>query len=218
MPHHAKPDRCRAARGRRGPVLLALWGAFLLLAAPAHLLGETVVYEVDPDHSGVTFTIRHFVGNVPGRFNDFDGTVRYDRENPAASSVELTIRVASVDTGNDDRDSHLRSADFFDVERFPTMTFTGVSAEARDADTVEVTGDLTLHGVTRRIAVPVAVLGTVRGPRGEKAGFEVAFTLRREDYGIVWNRVLDEGGAVLGDDVKVVVYIEADRHVDHPGR
>ena len=183
----------------------------LALALPALAFAEPVVYKVDPDHSAVSFTVRHFVSNVPGRFRDFDGVIKYDKQNPAASSVEFTIQAASIDTDNDDRDTHLKSADFFDAQTYPTLTFSSTSVKAKDADTLEVTGDLTLHGVTKRVTVPVEVLGTMATPRGEKAGFETSFTVNRKDYGVVWNRVLDAGGTVLGEDVKINIAIEADR-------
>jgi polyisoprenoid-binding protein YceI len=183
----------------------------LSLLLPTLAAAEPAVYKVDPNHSSVGFTIRHFVSNVPGRFRDFHGIVKYDRQNPAASSVEFTVQAASINTDNEDRDNHLRSADFFDVQKFPTLTFTSTKVAPRDANTLDVTGDLTLHGVTRTVTIPVEVLGTIQGPRGEKAGFEAVFTLNRKEYGIVWNRVFDAGGSLLGDDVKVSVAIEADR-------
>lgn len=189
---------------------LALAGALAALPAAA----APAVYKVDTDHSGVHFTIRHFVTNVPGRFKDFEGTIRYDRQDPAASSVSFRIQAASIDTDNADRDNHLRSRDFFDVESYPTLTFTSTAVQAQDADTLQVTGDFTLHGVTRRITIPVEVLGTVATPRGEKAGFETTFTVNRKDYGITWNRTLDAGGAILGEDVKVTVAVEADRQTE----
>ena len=123
------------------------------------------------------------------------------------------MRTASIDTGNGDRDQHLRSADFFDVQKFPTLTFTSAEVKARDANILEVTGDLTMHGVTRRITIPVQVLGTVKTPNGEKAGFEAIFTLNRKDFGISWNRVLDASGSVLSDEVKVTIEVEASRQV-----
>lgn len=182
----------------------------LALLLPALAAAELAVYNVDPSHSGVSFTIRHFVTNTPGRFKDFGGTIKYDKANPAASSVEFTVKTPSIDTANDDRDNHLRGGDFFEVEKFPTMTFVSKKVAAKDADTLEVTGDLTIKGVTKSITIPVEVLGTAKTPNGEKAGFETAFTINRKDYGIVWNRVMDSG-AVLGDDVKVTISIEANR-------
>jgi polyisoprenoid-binding protein YceI len=151
---------------------------------------------------------------VSGRFKDFDGVIKYDKANPAASSVSFTVQAKSIDTDNDDRDNHLRSPDFFEAEKFPTLTFTSTSVKAAGADTLEVTGDLTIKGVTKKVTIPVDVLGSVKTPRGEKAGFETSFKLDRKEYGITWNRALDTGGAVLGDDVKVNISIEADRQAD----
>jgi polyisoprenoid-binding protein YceI len=182
----------------------------LALALPALALAAPVTYKVDADHSGVNFTIRHFVSNVPGLFKDFDGTIVHDKDNPASSKVEFTVQAASINTGNDDRDKHLRSADFFDVEKFPTLTFTSTQVKPADKDTLEVTGDLTIHGVTKRVTLPVDFLGTAKTPNGEKAGYETTFTVNRKDYGIIWNRVMD-AGPVLGEDVKITISVEADR-------
>jgi len=183
--------------------------SLLALALPALASAAPVVYKVDPDHSSVGFSIRHFVSNVQGRFKDFDGTVKYDKQNPAASSVEFTAQVASIDTDNKDRDNHLKSPDFFDAAKFPTMTFTSSSVKAKDANTLDVTGNLTIHGVTKTVTIPVSVLGTVAAQGREKAGFESNFTIDRKDYGVQWNRVLDTGGTMLGNDVKIVVSVEA---------
>ena len=190
----------------------------LSLLLPALALAEPVTYKVDTDHSGVGFSIRHFVSNVPGRFRDFDGVIKYDKQNPAASTVELTVKAASIDTGNNDRDEHLRGPDFFDVQKFPTLTFTSTKVAAKDADTLDVTGNLTMHGVTKQVTIPVDVLGSVKTPNGEKAGFESSFTVNRKDYGIVWNRVLDAGGSVLGEDVKITIAIEANRQAEKPAQ
>jgi len=202
-------------------ILAALFLLLLTLSVLPALAGDgdqaaaapPAVYKIDPDHSGVGFSIRHFVSNVPGRFRDFDGSIHYDKLNPAASSVELTVRAASIDTGNGDRDEHLRSADFFEVQKFPTITFTSTEVKAREANVLEVTGDLTMHGATRPVTIPVRILGTVKTPNGEKAGFEAIFTLNRKDFGISWNRVLDASGAVLGDEVKITIEVEASRQV-----
>ncbi len=190
----------------------------LALLLPALAVAAPAVYKVDSDHSGVSFTIRHFVSNVPGRFKDFDGSIKYDAQNPAASSVNFTIQAASIDTDNPDRDTHLRGDDFFSVEKFPTLSFSSTSVKALDADTLEVTGELTMKGVTKKVTVPVELLGSVKTPRGEKAGFETAFKLDRKEYGITWNRALDAGGAVLGDDVKISISIEADRQAETPAK
>ena len=181
------------------------------LLLPAFAAAEQAVYKVDADHSGVGFTVRHFVSNTPGRFKDFDGTIKYDKQNPSASSVEFTVKADSIDTANADRDGHLKSPDFFDTAKFPTWTFTSTKVTAKDADTLEVTGDLTIKGVTKQVTIPVEVLGSVKTPNGEKAGFETTFTVNRKDHGITWNRVLDAGGTVLGEDVKVTVSVEANR-------
>jgi polyisoprenoid-binding protein YceI len=205
---------------RRRPIVKSktfLHTLALALLLPVLAAAEPAVYKVDGDHSAVNFQIRHFVSNVSGHFRDFDGTVKYDKQNPAASSVEFTVKAASIDTSNNDRDEHLRSKDFFDVQNFPSLTFTSTKVAAKDANTLEVTGNLTLHGVTKQVTIPVEVLGSVKTPRGEKAGFETNFTVNRKEYGINWNNVLDSG-PVLGDEVKVNIAIEANRQVEKAGK
>jgi polyisoprenoid-binding protein YceI len=199
-----------------------LWPAMAAAATPAAAASAAAVpsvpvYKVDADHSGVSFSIRHFVSNVSGRFRDFAGLIRYDKANPAASSVEFTVKAASIDTTNNDRDEHLRSADFFDVQKFPSLTFTSTKIVPKDATTLDVTGNLTLHGVTKPVTFPISLLGTVKTPKGEKAGFETTFKIDRKEYGIVWNHILDSG-PVLGDDVKITIEIEADRAGEGAGK
>lgn len=191
-------------------VCLLLLGA-LDLAAQASPAQEPAIYRADLDHSAVGFSVRHFVTPVPGRFRDFSATLLYDRDDPSRSSVEFRVKAASIDTDNDDRDTHLRSADFFDAARFPELTFASTGVRALEATRFEVTGDLSIHGVVRRVTLPVTLLGLVRTPQGERIGFETAFTLDRKDYGITWNRVLEGAGALLGDEVKVTISIEAQR-------
>jgi len=190
----------------------------LALALPALAAAAPTVYKVDPDHSSVSFSIRHFVSNVPGRFTDFDGTIQHDKQNPAASTVSFTAQAASIDTDNADRDKHLKSPDFFDVQKFPALTFTSTSVKPKDANTLDVTGDLTIHGVTKKVTIPVTLLGTMATPKGQKAGFETSFTIDRKDYGIVWNRVLDAGGSILGDDVKINIEVEANQEEAKPSK
>lgn len=189
-------------RSRIAP-LLAVALLALALAAPA----AAEVWTIDKPHSNVGFSVRHFVSNVPGNFRDFHGQIVYDAENPAASSVEVTVQAASIDTANDQRDNHLRSPDFFEVEKHPTWSFKSKKVAPLGENTLAVTGDLTIKGVTKEVTVPVQVLGVM----GDKAGFETEFTVDRKDYGIVWNRVLDAGGSILGEEVKIVLSIEANR-------
>ncbi len=188
-------------------------GLFLLgapgLLAQAPEAPAPPVYRSDLDHSSVAFSVRHFVTPVPGRFRDFVATIRYDRDDPARSSVEFRVRTASITTDNDDRDTHLRSADFFDSGRYPELTFASTSVRVLEPTRFEVTGDLSIRGVIRRVTLPVTLLGLVATPQGEKIGFETAFSLDRRDYGITWNRVLEGAGALLGDEVKVAIAIEA---------
>jgi polyisoprenoid-binding protein YceI len=185
--------------------------AALAAVALAVTAGAADTYTFDKAHSDVTFQIRHFVSKVRGRFTDFDGTIVADRAKPEASSVEFTIKATSIDTDNENRDKDLRSANFFEVEKFPDITFKSTKVTAKGQDRYDVTGNLTMHGVTKEITLPVSFLGVVNTGRGEKAGFETSITLNRKDFGITWNRVLDAGGTTLGDDVLVSINVEANK-------
>ena len=167
-------------------------------------------FSIDPTHSEVSFQIRHMVSQVRGRFNDFSGTVNMDPKNLPASSVEFHIKAASIDTNVADRDKHLRSADFFDVEKYPEITFKSKSIKPAGKDKYNVTGTLTMHGVSKEITLPVTLGGLAKDPWGNtRAGFETETTLDRKDYGIIWNKALDAGGALLGDDVKIAINLES---------
>ncbi len=168
-------------------------------------------FVVDKNHSEATFQVRHLVSRVSGKFDDFAGAISVDQANPAASSVEFTIKTPSVNTGVTDRDKHLRSADFFDVEKFPEISFKSTSIKPSSRkDVYDVTGTFTMHGITKTITLPVEFLGFVKDPRGnQRAGFTARTTLNRKDYGILWNRALDNGGTLLSDDVDITVNIEA---------
>jgi polyisoprenoid-binding protein YceI len=191
--------------------------AVAALTALAALPSLADTFAVDPGHSEVSFQIRHLVSQVRGRFNDFSGTVQLDSKNLAASSVDFHIKVTSIDTNVADRDKHLRSADFFDVAKFPEITFKSESIAAAGKDKYNVTGSLTMHGVTKKVTLPVTLGGQVKDPWGNtRAGFEIETTLDRKDYGIVWNKALDAGGAMLGDDVKVAINLETVRKTDKP--
>jgi len=190
---------------RRGAVLAAALAA----ASPA-LAADT--YTFDKAHTTVGFQVRHVVTNVGGKFTDFAGTIQVDRAKPESSSVEFTIQAASIDTNEPKRDDHLRSPDFFDVAKYPTLTFKSTSIKASGKDSWLVAGDLTMHGVTKQVTLPVTFLGEGKDPWGnEKMGFETSVTLNRKDYGLDWNANLQSGGFLVGDEVKVQVSVEANK-------
>ena len=171
---------------------------------------------VDKAHSEVTFQIRHFVTKVRGRFQDFAGTIVADTARPEASSVEFTIKAVSIDTDNDYRDKDLRGANFFDVETHPEISFKSTKVAPSGKDRYDVTGLLTMRGISKEIVLPVTYLGSMatkdrEGRDGAKGGFETSVTLNRKDFGITWNRALDTGGFMLGDDVIVEINIEANK-------
>jgi polyisoprenoid-binding protein YceI len=167
-------------------------------------------FSIDKAHSETEFQVRHLLTRVRGRFTDFEGTIEMDEQDPGRSSVEVTIQATSVDTAQADRDTHLRSADFFSVEQFPTLTFKSTSVAAKGTDTYQVTGDLTIHGVTRQVVMPVTFLGLAKDPWGnQRAGFEAEFTINRKDYGLMWNAALETGGFLVGDEVKISLSVQA---------
>jgi len=184
----------------------AFFAAAVIAATP---LFAAETYTVDASHSEANFKIRHMMSNVTGSFNDFSATVLLDRKNPSASSVDFTINAASVDTDNESRDKHLKSAEFFEVEKYPTITFKSTKIVPAGKDRYNVTGKLTIRDVTKVVTLPVAFLGFGKDPWGnERAGFEISTTLNRKDYGLNWNKALDQGGYLLADDVKVMIDLE----------
>lgn len=185
--------------------------ALFALSAAAHAATETYLF--DKSHSKVGFQIRHWLTKVEGRFTEYDGKILIDREKPANSSVEMTIQASSIDTGQERRDNHLRSADFFEVEKYPTITFKSSKVVPKEKDLYEVTGELTMHGVTKTIVAPVRHTGFLDLGKQEKAGFEITFPINRKDYGIVWNRTADQGGVMLGDEVEISVLVEANKEM-----
>jgi polyisoprenoid-binding protein YceI len=167
-------------------------------------------YRIDRAHSEVTFQVRHLLTKVRGRFSDFDGTVEYDEESPEQSVVNVVIRAASIDTNERDRDAQLRSADFFDVEKFPTLTFRTIRIARRGKDHFDVTGELTIHGVTTPVTFEVDYLGKAKDPWGnERIAFEAATTINRRDFGLTWNAALETGGVLVGDEVKISLSVQA---------
>jgi len=179
-------------------------------AASAAFAAE--IHDADKVHSTVGFSVKHMMSRVNGTFDDYAMTLTMDRANPGASSVEFRIKATSINTQNPQRDGHLRSPDFFDVAKYPEIVFKSTKVVAKGQDRYEVTGDFTMHGVTKSLTLPVAFLGTMKDPRGtEKSGFEIETTVNRKDFGIVWNAALDSGGFVLGDDVAVRINLETQK-------
>jgi len=183
----------------------------IITIAALPLFADT--YTIDKSHSEATFQVRHLVSKVSGKFEDFDGKINIDPTKPAASTVEFTIEASTVNTGVADRDKHLRTADFFDTDKFPEITFKSTSIKSSGKkDVYTVTGNLTMRGVTKQITFPVQFLGFIRDPWGnDKAGFSLATTLNRKDYGVNWNKALDNGGVLVSDQVDVAINIEAQK-------
>jgi polyisoprenoid-binding protein YceI len=176
---------------------------------PVFAYGAT--WQIDPDHSSFQFKVRHLmVSNVKGDFTKVRGMVTIDEQSLANLKVEITIDAASVNTGHAKRDEHLRSADFFDVTKYPTITFVSKKIERTGANTLKVIGDLTIRGVTKEIAVDVeGPTPEVKDPGGNfRCGATATAKINRQDFGIMWNRVLDTGGVVVGDEVNIYVEVE----------
>jgi len=185
--------------------LALVLGALSVLPAQA-----ADVYNIDASHSEVSFTIRHLLSNARGRFTDFAGAINLDPKKMTSSSVTFSVKATSIDTDNADRDKHLRSADFFDVEKYPEITFKSTSIAAAGKNKYKVTGDFSMHGVTKKITLVVTFLGTAKDPWGnERAAFETGTTIQRKDYAINWNKALDNGGVLLGEEVTVSINLES---------
>jgi polyisoprenoid-binding protein YceI len=165
---------------------------------------------IDKTHSEVTFQVRHLVTRVRGRFTDFTGAIQFDAAQPEQSSVAFTINAASIDTGTPDRDAHLRSDDFFAVDKFPTITFASTRVTKKSGDSLDVEGTLTIRGTAKTITLPVMLLGTAKDPWGNaRIGFEAETTINRKDFGLNWNAALEAGGFLVGDEVKIAVSVQA---------
>lgn len=188
--------------------MLAFTGLLPLVASAAD-------YEIDASHSNVTFKVRHLgISTVAGSFGEFTGKVSFDPKNIAASSTEATITAKSVDTKNPKRDDHLKSGDFLETEKHPELTFKSKRIFDVIDNSFKVEGDLTLHGVTKTVVLEATFDGLAVDPWGnERVGFTATTAIDRKDYGVSWSKVMDNGGLVVGNEVKIELAIEAMRKV-----
>lgn len=173
----------------------------------------TGTYAIDPTHSRIGFVARHaMVTKVRGSFNDFDGNGYFDSDDPTRSHLALKIKAASIDTRNADRDAHLRSNDFFEMDTYPEIAFVSTSVEQVDADNYRVTGDLTIKGVTKSVTVDFEYTGAVTDPFGNhRVGFEGKTTVNRKDWGVSWNAALEAGGVLVSEKVTLEFEVSAIR-------
>ena len=167
-------------------------------------------WNIDPSHSAIHFSVRHMVvSKVRGRFGKWSGQLSFDPANPASSSVQVTIDPGSIDTGEAQRDTHLRSADFFDVAKHPQASFKSTKVQALAGDKLRITGDLTLHGVTRPVVLEGVYEGTGKDPwGGERSGFSATASIDRREFGLQWNKALETGGVLVGDTVNITIEVE----------
>jgi polyisoprenoid-binding protein YceI len=189
----------------------AALAALAVLAIPAlasQAMAETKTYTIDPAHSHMGFTVRHMFSNLEGSFDTFSGAVTLDPKTGQITAAKGVIETASVDTHHEKRDGHLKSPDFFDVAKYPTMTFTAKSFKQTPEGT-DVTGDFTLRGVTKEVTFKTKFLGAGKDPfGGERMGLSAHTRINRKDYGVDFNKVLDSGGLLIGDEVDINLEIE----------
>jgi polyisoprenoid-binding protein YceI len=173
-------------------------------------LAVRTTWSVDPVHSNVEFAVRHLmITTVKGRFTDVRGTVVLDEQHSEASSADITIGVASIDTREAQRDAHLRSADFFEAETYPTLTFRSKAVRDHSSDGFTLVGDLTIHGVTREVTLDVTPEGRTKDPwGGQRTGFTATTRIKRSDFGLTWNQLLETGGLAVSDDVKIALDVQ----------
>ena len=189
----------------------------LALVAMAQVsYGAPAKYKIDGDHSKVGFSVRHLmISDVAGRFKKFDGAFTFDLEKGTVSDATFSAEAASIDTDNAKRDDHLRGPDFFDAQKFPKVTFTNSKITKAGKDAFKWTADMTMHGVTKPVTLDLEYKGAVKDPWGmQRAGFTATGKINRKDFGLNWNKALESGGVVVGEDVKLILDIEAIQQTD----
>ncbi len=178
------------------------------LALPASALAAPETYEIDSAHSSIGFKVKHLFSYVTGRFDTVEGVIVLDPDKPEASTVNVSIKADSINTANAKRDAHLKTEDFFAVEKHPVLTFASKSVQKTGDDTADVIGDLTMHGVTKEVPLKVQFLGKGPGMQGEtRSGFQATTSLKRSEFGLTWGKVV-EGTQLVGDDVIINLEVE----------
>ncbi len=170
-------------------------------------------WRIDPDHSVAAFSVRHLmIANVRGQFNKINGTISFDQTEPAHSAIDIVIDIDSITTGIRKRDDHLLSPDFLEAAKYPQMMFRSTSTEAVGGSRLKVTGDLTIHGITKPVVMVAEYSGPVKSPFGGEItmGFSGSFSINRGDFGITWNEPMEGGGLMIGKEVDITIDIEAD--------
>jgi polyisoprenoid-binding protein YceI len=205
----SKGDRMKTSIARIALIIV------LIMAAPFAAFADT--WQIDPAHTNVEFTVRHMmISNVSGQFEKTSGTITTDGGNPTSALIDATIDASSINTRVAKRDGHLKSPDFLDVAKYPTITFKSKKVEAAGAGKWKVTGDLTLHGVTKEVVLDVdGPTPPIKDPMGNmRAGASATTTISRKDFGLTWNKTMESGGVIVGDEVKISIDVEA---VKKPG-
>lgn len=197
---------------------MAPWAAGAQEAKVSYIAIPGGDYNIDPAHSTIGFSIRHYEINwVSGRFKDFKGSIRYDEADATKSSVEFTAKIESIDTGIEARDKHLRTADFFDAAKYPEMTFKSTRIERKGKDSYVLYGDLTLKGVTKPVSLPFTITGAIKDQRGNtRFGISAQTKINRRDYGITYGSTMTNGGLDIGNEVNIDLQLEAVKPAPKP--
>jgi len=177
------------------------------------LMGNNVfagnVYKIDGVHSSIGFAVKHLmISTARGEFTDYTGEIQFNAEDLSSFSLDIVIEAKSINTRNEKRDGHLMSEEFFDVEKYPTLSFTGKQL-VKNSDGYDLTGDLTIKAVTKEITIPVTISGPIQRKDGEAIGLSGEIIINRQDYGVSWSKTMDKGGLMVADNVKIIIDIEA---------
>jgi len=194
-------------------IVIAVIAFTVFVSGYSQSQAEVSEYMIDPDHSAVIFKVKHLaISTVTGRFDLFEGSYKFDTDNIANSIVDTKIVASSINTNEKDRDDHLKSNDFLDVEKYPDITFKSKEIKKVDGSDFQIVGDLTIHGVTKEVTLDAVYEGFAKDPRGnERTAFVANGKINRKDFGMTWNKALELGGFVVGDEVRITLEVEGIR-------